>query len=151
MNNVTAVVLIDSRRADVAQRALDFFVPQREVQAEEFEYPQYAETPEAIYANAEQVMSRLEASQLPYYLAWKDPRQVDAFVIYTEGADMIIGVATHPSESAKLLRKLQEVTGAGWGMIIGEDYPPDVAHDFMSACEEATGPRVLNGFFLSSG
>src|SRR5262245_47390471 len=102
MNDVTAVVLIDSRHAELANRVLDSFVPIREAQAEEFEYPQYSESADVVFSSPEPLMRRLEDSQLPYYLAWRGANEVLAFVIFTEGVNMIIGVGTSPSESAEL-------------------------------------------------
>ena len=106
-------VLSSDRTVACAVRFLDRFLPRRAQTADEFEIPQYAETPDVVHPNALPVMERCcREHSLPYNLYWRalDGRKPGyAMILYLVDGTVVYGLSTEEDDGALALRLLQEI------------------------------------------
>jgi hypothetical protein len=128
-------VLVDHRKIDVVNEFLEYFVPDNQVLADEYEIPQYSYNPEIIFRKATELMHYCETNvEATHSIYWfnnqkKDPR--NAMVFYTNDRKMILGLSIlHESQEREWLTKLKQFSKSKHGCILYERPPPENSADF---------------------
>lgn len=145
------------RSAVQAAAFLDAFGPDREQATDEYEFPQYSNSPREVFMDSVLLIERLEQeSSEGYGIYWgrlgvtvpdKAPR---VMLFFTEDGGMIAGlVVPHHVEAATLLERLASVVGATYGQTVLEEPPPSTLAEFRLSCKTGTGDRIVDGQFLA--
>jgi hypothetical protein len=123
------------RTADVVERFLNRFAPQREAMADEYEVPRYSDSPAIVFRRDTELVAYCVAhTSEPHSMYWRrlgagDPAHVMVFFTPDEG--LILGLSV-VAESDHWLAKLLAFAGSDVGCVLFEDPPPDTARDFRA-------------------
>lgn len=131
-------VLTRERSLGMASRFIDRFAHNMEEGAEEYEFPQYADAPEIVYATATDLIARLVSEPRESHSVYWRPSDADARVsgamlFFTTDNAMIVGVTVETEDVEELktsLTELAEHMDASVGCVLWETPPPDTAREF---------------------
>ena len=129
--------LADGRSHEVVRRFRDRWLTDCEPAADEYEFPQYSDRPDAVYSSPWELVDRLIAApEQPHSLYWTNRRrgyERNAMLFFTTDRGLIAGltVATEdPDRAGATLRRLAESIGARFGYATWEEPPPDTTFEF---------------------
>jgi hypothetical protein len=128
-------LLCPARSADLVDRFLARFAPQREPAAAEYEVPRYAEAPAEIFPTAAGLVDYcVRHPTEPHGLYWRclaggDPAH--AMVFFTADSGLIVGLSV-AREPDRWLGELQVAMESAVGWIGLEQPPPDTARAFLA-------------------
>ncbi|KAF0805880.1 hypothetical protein A6D6_01936 [Alcanivorax xiamenensis] len=136
-------VISDKRDEKTVEDFLNCFLPDREESADEYEIPQFSESPDVVYSKALELVKYCSANQRAEYAAyWRAVNQgkpEHAMVFYLKDGHVIYGLSTDAGDEAfanGLLAELKAFLGAEFGYI-GHEASPDAADlpEFMREME----------------
>jgi hypothetical protein len=134
------------------ERFLNHFSDKRRECADEYEYPQYAEVPEAVFDSEQSILDKLQTETFnSYQLYWNVdasanwPGVQQLIAIYNEEGGVILGIVTRYSLSSKILGEFQSEFDVNWAILTGEDFPPTSFAQFSTYCKSAKLPHIDNG------
>ena len=148
---IDVYVLAPERSAAVVQRFRAAWLGGFEPAAEEYEVPQYADEPEAVFATPEEAIEWLLARpDEPHALYWHGPRGgevANGMLFFTEDGGLIAGLSVREEGPALAgrLRSLADSVGAGYGYVVFEAAPPATAEEFRRAAAASDPPRLVDG------
>lgn len=123
-------VISDKRSLDSVECFLDEFLPLREQSADEYDFPQYADTPEVTYREASQALEKCVAEQKAeysfYWRALENRKPEHAMVFFLKDGNVIYGLSTDdafPGYAEELLQKMRALLNTGLGYIGHEATP----------------------------
>ena len=126
-------VISEARDRETIDGFLHEFLPAREVAADEFEFPQFAEVPEVVHSGANEALEQcLAEPNIEYRMDWRardGGRPEHATVLFLEDGHLIYGLSTDeadPQFAAELLTKLKAFVGSDLGYI-GHEASPDAS------------------------
>ena len=127
---------------------LDTFLAKRKPVADEFPFPEYAESPVEIYRRPDDVIQRLEAEpNESYSIYWNSTDEnLDrmAMLFFTRDGAMIAGLA-RDNDPRTMLSKIAGVVGGRFGFVTAESPPPDSVREFLVVCRESALPALNDG------
>jgi hypothetical protein len=142
--------LAGERSHRVMRRFRDRWLTGFEESADEYEFPQYAVRPDAVYGSPWQLIDRLLAEPTqPHSLYWRNPRPghvLHAMLFFTTDGGLIAGLTVtteDPGLTATTLRRLAKSVDARYGYSAWEQPPPDSASEFEAKARRAEDPRLL--------
>lgn len=152
-------VLAPERSASAALHFLDDFLPNREPAAEEYQFPQFSDSPEVIFRDSWEAMCYCDmhpgASQSFYFSNTTAQEPAHAMLFFTPDGGMICGVSTRARqdelsrqamEIAEWLEQLRTATAARFGYALWESHPPcESIQDFLDGLTIAMPPKLLDG------
>lgn|SRR5262249_14405856 len=120
-----------------------------EESAIEYEFPRFADRPDAVYNSPWELIERLlaEPSQ-PHSLYWMNPRGghvLHGMLFFTADAGLIAGLTVSTEDldvAEKTLRELAQSVDARYGYALGDSPPPDTASEFKAEAR-STNPEIL--------
>jgi hypothetical protein len=149
-----AYVLCPNRKAATAFRFLDLVMPKREEASSEYPFPESADSPSTVFANAGDLIRYLERHETDAYgIYWNNldsgsPYQ--AMLFFTDDKGLIAGVVSDSPDKIKTLTQEADAAGgARHGMIAGAGRPPSSSEEFIVLCREADTERIVDGKLLS--
>jgi hypothetical protein len=129
-------VLVGNRDVKIVQKFLRHFVPDNREMADEYEIPQYSDSPDFLFNKAIELMRYCEEhTEVPHAIYWfnkqkEDPR--DAMVFYTNDGKMILGLSIEDeSQEQEWLKQLKNFSQSDQGCILYESPPPDNSKEFL--------------------
>jgi hypothetical protein len=129
-------VLVGNRNVKFVQNFLEYFVPDHREMADEYEIPQYSDSPDILFFKATELMRYCEEhTEVPHAIYWfnnqnEDPE--DAMVFYTIDGKMILGLSIEDeSREQEWLIKLKNFSQSDQGCILYESPPPDNSEEFL--------------------
>jgi len=153
MELVEIYVLCKDRSKALVLAFLEHFLPNREEVAEDYPYPEYADSPKHVYDDCEEILGVLEQDKNESYsLYWDDTSNGEvrsAMVFYTEDASMIAGVTVASGKEEAWLRKLSDCLGGGYGYVGFDAPPPETKAEFIDLCESTDQTRLIGGELVS--
>ena len=130
-------VLSKSRSSEAVLAFLETFAKSREETAEDYEIPQYSESPKQVFGNAESLIEHccVNANE-PHAIYWRisSSQAAHAMVFFLSDGHVIFGLSVDSENEvgiSKLQRKLIEHTQSSQSLITWERPPPDSAVEFM--------------------
>ena len=143
--------LAGERSREVVGRFRDQWLTGFEESAAEYEFPRFADRPDAVYDSPWDLIDRLLADPTqPHSLYWRNPRSgpvLHAMLFFTTDGSLIAGltVATEDQDRAgAMLRQLAGSVEARYGYALAEAPPPDSASEFRTkALREGLPSRLL--------
>lgn len=152
MNTATVYALLSNRDKSTVECVLDHFSPKRIPCTAEYEYPQYSSDPLFVAKSDFAILKALEEQCCEAYsIYWSggdgcwESSVIQAIAIYTDDGSVIFGLVVPWHLATTALRELQNCFGVQWGVITGDEFPPDSRSSFIWLCEHAKNARVLNG------
>lgn len=152
MEIVLVDALVGDRTRSTVERFQRHFATTIRSCAAEYEFPQYADRPEITYHDDRAILDRLEQNRFATYLLYWDVVEPvvnfnaeQLIAVYTGDGSVIFGVATPEFQATTILKELQEKFGSKWGMLTGEECPPDRDAEFQERCVNACLPRIIAG------
>jgi hypothetical protein len=153
MRDICSVyVLMPQRSFVVGAMMLDAFLPNRIQAQDEYIFPEFATSPEAVFDSPERVIPLLEQdTSQEYSLYWHDKNQSGGSVgsmvslHYTSDGGLIFGVSTYCDVSEAILHQAARIAGASFGTAYGEQPPPFSVAEFKVACATSMMPRLVDG------
>lgn len=136
-------VISDKRSENDVEAFLDRFLPEREESADEYEVPQFSDSPDIVYSRAIDLVKHCSANKsAEHAIYWraKDERKPEhGMVFYLKDGNVIFGLSTDasdPSFARELLERLKVHLHSDLGEI-GHEASPDVEnlHEFKQAIE----------------
>lgn len=125
-------VISDKRDRGTLNKFLDNFLPDREESADEYEIPQYSDSPDSILSSAGELVDYCcENKTSEHAIYWRAPKQrkpEHGMVFYLADGNVIYGLSTDASDSKfanDLLTRLKTHVGSALGYI-GYEASPDV-------------------------
>lgn len=136
-------VISDIRDENKVEAFLDFFFPEREESADEYEVPQFSESPDVVYSKAEDLVKYCSANENTehaiYWRALNQRKPEHGMVFYLKDGHVIYGLSTDASDSffaKELLVKLKANLGSNLGYIGHEASPyAENLNEFKQAIE----------------
>ena len=116
---------------------LDFFLPSRVESADEYEIPQYSDSPTIVYTKATDLILHCCANPNEVHaIYWRSNEQPEhAMVFFLADGGMILGVST-PAENSKrvdqIAIKLERYISSDNVFITYEDTPPESISEFLT-------------------
>jgi hypothetical protein len=133
-------VLARDRSIRSAEKFLDEFLPERENAADEYELPQYADKPEAVFKIPGPVLKQCEEKpNLEYRFYWRATNHQKpeyAIIIFLNDGKAVYGLSTDASDEGfvkVLFYKMKEYLGTESGFV-GYEHCPDF--DSLSEFED---------------
>lgn len=125
-------VISDKRDSKSIEAFLDHFLPHRTESADEYEVPQFSDSPKVLFKTAQELIEYCEENRdiehSIYWRATKSSKPEHGMVFYLNDGFVIYGVSTDASDqeyAAYLLNKLKKFLNATHGYI-GHEASPDV-------------------------
>jgi hypothetical protein len=136
-------VISNKRDALSVESFLECFLPQREESAEEYEVPQYSNTPTVTFTSAFELMAfcakKQSESYVVYWRALNEMKPEHGMVFYLRDGNVIYGLSTDAAEqnyARKLLQELKAFLGSSLGYIAHEASPDaDCLEEFETQVE----------------
>ena len=116
---------------------LDCFLPSRVESADEYEIPQYSDSPAVVYTRAADLIHHCCANRNEVHtIYWRSDEELEhAMVFFLADGGVILGVST-PAENSKrvdqIANKLERYIGGDNVFITYEDTPPESTHEFFA-------------------
>ena len=127
-------VISEKRNRRIIDSFLNEFLSLREESADEYEFPQYAESPDIIYHKADKVLEKCVSEKgIAYGLYWRalnSRKPEHAMVFFLSDGHVIYGLSTddaYPEYAAGLLEKMKSLLGSELGYI-GHEALPDASN-----------------------
>lgn len=121
----------DRRDEKTVEKFLNCFLPEREESADEYEIPQFSESPDIVYTKAEDLIKYCSTNENTehaiYWRALNQRKPEYGMVFYLKDGNVIYGLSTDASESTfaeELLVRLKSHLGSSLGYI-GHEASPD--------------------------
>jgi len=116
------------------EQFLNEFLPSREEAADEYEFPQYADSPEVTFRSADEALDKCIAEQgTDYGIYWRalgNAKPEHAMLFFLEDGHVIYGLSTddsYPEYATELLNKMKSFLNSSLGYI-GHEASPDVSN-----------------------
>ena len=129
-------VLVDNRDIKFIQDFIEHFIPDNREMADEYEIPQYSDSPDFLFTKAIELMRYCEKhEEVSHAIYWfnnldEDPK--DAMVFYTDDGKMILGLSIEDeSREQEWLVKLKSFSKSDQGCILYENPPPESSKEFL--------------------
>lgn len=125
-------VLARERSEAVANRFLGAFAPQSVVAADEYEFPEYSETPVVVFSTAAEAIRYCEAhpdAAHGFYFRNPNGSPAHAMLFFTSDGGLILGVSVVEGEQ-RALAELREHAGSEVGYITFESPPAETVAEF---------------------
>ena len=116
---------------------LDCFLPSRVESADEYEIPQYSDSPTIVYAKASDLILHCCTNRNEVHaIYWRSDEQPEhAMVFFLADGGVILGVST-PAENSKrvdqIASRLERYIGSDNVFITYEDTPPESTQEFCA-------------------
>ena len=143
-------VLAPERSKKVVQDFLFRWANGFEECADEYEFPQYSESPEKVYRSPLDLIERLISDRkAPHSIYWRNPRKElisMAMLFFTTDGFMIAGVTAETEDDAELRQLLESLASSlnsSYGIAFFEEPPPSSGLEFIAAVQAATELRVI--------
>jgi hypothetical protein len=134
-------VLAADRSRAVVDRFRARWLAGFEPSAEEYEFPQYATRPVAVYASPCDVIDRLLVEHTePYGLYWHRPgggADGTAMLFFTADGGLVAGVTAGEDDARKALVELADTVGSRDGYVSVGTPPPDTTGEFIAQARAA--------------
>jgi hypothetical protein len=128
-----------------------------EQSADEYEFPQYAASPDHVHASPWPLIDELlRETDEPHALYWHNPRAGEvgnAMLFFTSDGAMIAGLTVHDEEPisvARYLGALGDTLHADYGYVVWEEPPPDTREEFLERTADAGMPKLEGGRLITS-
>ncbi|WP_164102279.1 hypothetical protein [Candidatus Laterigemmans baculatus] len=155
MSTVNTYALSPDRSRRNVEGFLDHFMRERTPCADEFEYPQYSDAPDAVYPDTDSLLERLEREKHASYSVYWNPRQLSsrddiaqAMVFYTSSSELIMGLEVPERFARKVLMDFCDIFDARWAYITGDECPPGSGADFQRIVRDADLPHIAEGVLV---
>ncbi len=120
--------------------------------ADEYEFPQYSEKPQAVYSTYKKLVNKLmDAPQEPHSIYWRAPNKdivKGGMVFFTSDCAMIVGVSidsTDMKQISRYLKKIADTVGGSAGYCAFEEPPPETVKEFLDAVMLSNYPKLIDG------
>ena len=127
-------VISESRSVKAIEGFLEEFLPSRAESADEYEFPQYADSPDIVLKNAADVIEKCSKEKgLEYGVYWranKVEKPEHAMVFFLSDGYVIYGLSTddaYPDYANHLLHEMKAFLNSNLGYI-GHEASPDVSN-----------------------
>lgn len=141
-------VLCAERSVALADRLLAELAPSRSPTATEFPYPRLVDHPRMIFADAQELIQKLETETNESYSIYWDVESgvVDQIMLFfTSDGGMIVGLGGPRISPEMALSALQKIVHGQYGYVTSCSCPPDSINQFVSICERATLVNLFEG------
>lgn len=107
--------------------------------ADEYEIPQYSDSPFIVYKTANEIIEFMEKNiEYRYGLYWRSKKESEpkyAMVFYTTDGEMILGLSVYSFDdmAEHFLKKLKEFSDSKFGYYIAESPPFETAEEFRKS------------------
>jgi hypothetical protein len=125
-------VISEKRDSETVTKFLNHFLPEREESADEYEIPQYSDSPELILTKANELVeyccNNKSTEHAIYWRGLNQRKPEHGMIFYLQDGNVIYGLSTDASDSKfanELLLNLKEHVGTNLGYI-GHEASPDV-------------------------
>ncbi len=129
-----STVISEKRNRRTIDLFLNEFLPVREETADEYKFPQYAESPDIIFHKAKEALEKCIAEKyIDYGLYWRaleKKKPEHAIVFFLADGNVIYGLSiddAYPEYAAELLEKMKLFLDSGLGYI-GHEASPDTSN-----------------------
>lgn len=143
-------VLAKDRTVEYAYHFLDTWVKTFKETADDYEFPQYSDSPEIVYSNPIDLIKRLAQEPTePHAIYWTNPNDApisSAMLIFTIDGEMIVGISTITKSSLPTehyLKSLADTVDGKLGLATFEEPPPDSAEEFKYLVISWEGPKLI--------
>lgn len=130
-------VLSRARTRPAIEAFLQAFVPEREEGADEYEVPQYSNSPTVVFKKADELIDhcccRLREAHAIYWRAVGGRKPEHAMVFFLQDEHIIFGVSTDAIDEAfshTLLQRLKKHFSTEEALLRYEECPPETADAF---------------------
>lgn len=127
-------VISEKRNRETVEEFLNKFLPVREESADEYEFPQYADSPDVVYTKTGEALEKcISEKSTEYGLYWRaleNKKPEHAMVFFLNDGNVIYGLSTddaYPEYAAELLRKMKSLLNCSLGYI-GHEASPDASN-----------------------
>ncbi len=148
MNPLEVYVLCRVRSAELANRFLAEFAPERSPVASEFPFPEFVDEPSIVFDNPSDLIRQLEKDgSESYSIYWNVNRGISEQVMlfFTTDGGMIIGLGGPHVSADKAFSAMRKTVDGEYGFMTSGSCPPNTCDDFVSLCEKSTLTSLFDG------
>lgn len=149
--NQRELYILCPRTMPIINMFFKLFLPNWEKLAEEYEVPQYADNPEIVFENPDEIISYLiknhEYDYSMYFQNKKNEEPEQGMLFFTNDGYLIIGIVVR-SDYINWFKKLKNTFDASFGYLTLEEVPPNSSFDFKRISESTITHRLVNGSII---